>query len=619
MAELETPLGRDKLLLTSFTVNEQLGEPFEIRIEAISADENLDFNAALGKPCSIRFQTSANKKRMFSGILVEAAWSGPRDHGHAYEVILRPWFWLLHHAADSRIFQQMTVIEIIEKVFTDAGFRDFQNDTKESYKKLDYCVQYRESHFNFASRLMEEFGIYYYFKHTKEKHVLVMADGKSCHTPIPDLPECRFLQPGEQMRDEEETLSSWTAGRQFHTGKVTINAFDFDKPGANLRHDQAQPGGYQHDSLEFSEYPEKYKQGEEGDLGKKFAAAVLHSRQGQDRRRSAEGDAPSLYPGGLTKIVKHPTQGENKEYLVVAVSHAFVGEAFRSGAGGGGDNSYRGNYVLQQSDRPFKTPLATPRPVVAGPQTATVVGPEGEEIHTDKHGRIKVKFHWDRSAEKNEKASRWVRVAQVWSGKAWGGVYIPRIGMEVVVEFIEGDPDRPLVVGTVYNGSNTPPNELPANKTQSGIKSRSTKGAGPANYNEFLFEDKKGSEFVRMHAEKDLTITVEDAETRVVKGKNKKDVGETTRETTIEKGDDVQTVKTGDRLVKIGRDWTVDVGRDVLIKAESSITLKCGESTIVMKPATITIKTPSLSISTDNTKIEATMQIEEKAALIKLN
>ncbi len=534
---------------------------------------------------------------------------------------------MLHHATDSRIFQKMSVIEIIEKVFTDAGFRDFQNDTKESYKKIDYCVQYRESHFNFVNRLMEQFGIYYYFKHSQTKHILTLADGKNCHSPIPGLEECRFLLPGQQSRDHEEVLSGWTAGRVFRTGKVKVNAFDFEKPNASLLHEETKPGGYQHDNLEFYEYPEKYKQGEDGDLGKKFAQALLHSRQGQDRRRTAEGDAPSLFPGGLTKLIKHPSQEENKEYLIVAARHAFTGEAFISGAGSGEENSYTGSYLLQPSERPYKAPLLARQPVVSGPQTATVVGPEGEEIHTDKHGRIKVKFHWDRSSDRDDKASRWVRVAQVWSGKGWGGMSIPRVGMEVVVEFLEGDPDRPIVIGTVYNGTNTPPYTLPANKTQAGIKTRSTKGGGDATYNELVFEDKKGVEFIRVHAEKDLNLTVEDGEVHTVKGKNKKDVGETTRNTTIEKGDDVIEVKTGDQKITIGRDQSTDVKRDVLvkagsnitIKAESSITLVCGQSKIVMKPGTITIETPSLSTSSMTTKIEATTLIEQIAALIKLN
>jgi len=619
LAEITTPLGADRLLLTSFTAHEHLGRPFEIRVEAVSADADVDFNPAIGRTCCVRLRTEADKKRYFNGVLVEAAWVGTHLARQEYELTLRPWFWLLTQASDNRIFQKMSVVDIIQKVFVDSGFTDFENELKNSYPKLEYCVQYRESHFNFVSRLMERFGIYYYFKHTEQKHVLVLADGKGSHKLVPELPKCRFLPTGDYLNEHEETISSWRSGRAFRTGKVTVNAFDFDKPNANLLHDQTQKGGYQHDGLEHYDFVEKYKQGEEADLGQTLARAMLHSRQSEDRRRTAEGDAASIFPGGLTSLFNHSISAENREYLIVAASHAFVGEGFASGHGEGSENSYHGQYVLQPSDRTFKAPLTAQRPTMSGPQTATVVGPKGEEIHTDKHGRIKVQFHWDRQGKRDDNSSRWVRVAQIHAGKGWGGLVLPRIGMEVVVDFIEGDPDRPLVVGTVYNGQNPAPYALPSNKTQSGWKTRSSKGGGDSDYNELLFEDKKGAEFVRIHAEKDFETTVEDKETRTVKGKNKKNVGETTRQTTIEKGDDVADVKTGDQKIHVGNDYALKVDHNVLIKAEDSITLQCGQSTIVMKPGTITIKTPSLKVDTQMTKIKGSSTIVQESAMIKLN
>ncbi|MGL5733865.1 MAG: type VI secretion system Vgr family protein, partial [Beijerinckiaceae bacterium] len=304
------------------------------------------------------------------------------------------------------------------------------------------------------------------------------------------------------------------------------------------------------------------------------------------------------------------------EYLVVAASHSFTGEDFSSGGSGGTGTSYHGSYVLQPSDRPYKAPQTTDVPVIAGPQTATVVGPAGEEIHTDKHGRIKVQFHWDREGKKDENSSRWVRVTQIWSGKAWGGIVIPRIGMEVVVEFIEGDPDRPLVVGTVYNAINTPPYTLPDNKTISGVKSRSTKGGSPDMFNEFIFEDKKGEEYVRLHAEKDLNTIIENCETRLISGKTHKPpaAGKATRTTTIEKGDDILDIKDGDSKQTISRDHIVKITRnenvritgtqtihadgDILIQSGTKITLKVGGSTITITEASIDIKTTG-TITTD--------------------
>jgi type VI secretion system secreted protein VgrG len=620
IAELVTRLGTDKLVLSSFEVTEELSKPFEIRVECLSTDQNIDFNPALGQKAHIRYNTIGKAKRCFSGMLVEASWFGEREAMSSYQIVLRPWFWLLTQASDCRIFQNKTPLQIIEDVFKKSGFTDFEIKTTENYKAIDYYVQYRETNFDFVCRTMETFGIYYYFKHSADNHIMVLADAKSSHQPIPSLPKCRFIGMGERTRDTEETLSSWLSGRMFRTGKVTVKAFDFDKPSANLTADHTSGGGYAHDTLEVYDYPEKYKQGEESDLGQKYAKARLQAAQSLDKRRHAAGDAASLFPGGLTTLEKHPMDSENKEYLVVAATHSFVAESYRSGSSSASGDSYSGHYTLQLSDRPFRAPIETPKPVIYGPQTAVVVGPKGEEIYTDKHGRIKVQFHWDRQGKNDDKSSRWIRVSQTHSGKGWGGVYLPRIGMEVVVEFIEGDPDRPLVVGTVYNGDNKMPYDMPTNKTQAGMKTRSSKGGGEANYNEFVFEDKKGSEFVRFHAEKDMDYTVEDKETRTVKGKNKKAAGETTRATVIEKGDDILTVKTGDQHVTIGRDQIIDVAENIIMKAGTSITLKVGLSTITMTKSSITIKSPTITVKSEGqTTIKAGTELTQKATVIRLN
>jgi type VI secretion system secreted protein VgrG len=620
IAELVTRLGTDKLVLSSFEVTEELSKPFEIRVECLSTDQNIDFNPALGQKAHIRYNTIGKAKRYFSGMLVEASWFGEREAMSSYQIVLRPWFWLLTQASDCRIFQNKTPLQIIEDVFKKSGFTDFEIKTTENYKAIDYYVQYRETNFDFVCRTMETFGIYYYFKHSADNHIMVLADAKSSHQPIPSLPKCRFIGMGERTRDTEETLSSWLSGRMFRTGKVTVKAFDFDKPSANLTADHTSGGGYAHDTLEVYDYPEKYKQGEESDLGQKYAKARLQAAQSLDKRRHAAGDAASLFPGGLTTLEKHPMDSENKEYLVVAATHSFVAESYRSGSSSASGDSYSGHYTLQLSDRPFRAPIETPKPVIYGPQTAVVVGPKGEEIYTDKHGRIKVQFHWDRQGKNDDKSSRWIRVSQTHSGKGWGGVYLPRIGMEVVVEFIEGDPDRPLVVGTVYNGDNKMPYDMPTNKTQAGMKTRSSKGGGEANYNEFVFEDKKGSEFVRFHAEKDMDYTVEDKETRTVKGKNKKAAGETTRATVIERGDDILTVKTGDQHVTIGRDQIIDVAENIIMKAGTSITLKVGLSTITMTKSSITIKSPTITVKSEGqTTIKAGTELTQKATVIRLN
>ncbi|MBN9063558.1 MAG: hypothetical protein BGP06_01440 [Rhizobiales bacterium 65-9] len=620
VAELTTALGKDKLVLTRLDVSEGLSELFEIRAECLSEDENLDLGSIIGKVATVRFTTAANKKRFFSGVAVEASWNGREQNMFAYRVVLRPWTWLLSQATDSRIFQNQSVVDIIKAVFDKAGFSgQYDASQLESYPPIEYCVQYRESHLNFVLRLMEQFGIYYFFRHEAGKHTMVLADSTSAHKPIPDLPKVRFAETDQSVRDDEEVLREWASERRFRSGKVVVKAFDFAKPTADTKSEKSAPGGYEKDSMEVFLYPHKYKKGEEGDLGQKYVNATLHSLQSQDKRRYAAGNAPSIFPGGLITPEKLKPESEVQEYLVVSAQHTFVTETFRSGSGGKQGDPYYGHYVLQPKDRPFRAPIVTPKPVIYGPQTAVVVGPKGEEIHTDKYGRVKLQFHWDREGKKDEKSSRWVRVSQIWSGKQWGGFYVPRIGMEAVVEFIEGDPDRPLVVGTVYNAENMPPVEMPANQTQHGMKTRSSKGGGEANYNELVFEDKKGSEFIRMHAEKVLDVTVEDTESWVVNGKNRKGPGDAAVKTKIEKGDDVFDVLDGNQNTTISNDWTVNVGNDIFIEAGNQITLKVGISTIVMTKDAITVKSGTINTDAPFTNINATTVLDQKGGVIQLN
>jgi type VI secretion system secreted protein VgrG len=663
VGQLTTTLGKDKLLLTRLDVFEGLSELFDVGVRCLSEDADIDLGSLLGKPAAVRLRTVGKNTRYFSGVVVEANYAGEEQGLFAYKVVMRPWLWLLGYTQDSRIFQNLNVIDIIKKVFDEAGCPDYKFECSETYKKIDYCVQYKESHLNFVLRLMEEFGIYYYFEHTADKHVMKIVDSKSAHKPPPSLPKLKFIGMGARTRDDEEYLRDWKMERRFQSGKVTVNAFDFDKPTAQMITDQSSPGGYAKDNLEIYNYPHKYKKGDESDLGLKFARAMLQSGQALDKRRYTAGDAPSLFPGALAVVFGHKVASENGSFLVVEATHTFVGEAFSTGVGGysGGNsgNSYHGSFVLQPKDHPYRAPMLTPRPIIYGPLTAIVVGPAGEEIHTDKHGRIKVQYNWDRLGKKDDKSSRWMRVSQIWSGKAWGGIHIPRIGMEVVVEHIDGDPDRPLVVGTLYNGDNPPPYALPDNKTQSGVKSRSSKGGGESHYNELMFEDKKGSELVRFHAEKDLNSTIENIEYRTVIGKGQKGPGEMSRQTRIETGDDSFTVANGDnnvivsrhrseivgvnemitigsdrservgnnetimiggsQVVTVAKNQTVVVGEKITIKAGKKITLKVGGSSIVMDGKSIKIKTIKLSENSDKHEITATANLKQKSGKIELN
>lgn len=584
IVSLQTPLGPEKLAVVRFEAEEGLSELFEYRIDAISNEQNIDFDRAIGKNCSVVFDSYGGVKRVFNGVLTEAQWSGVEQSHDSYRLVLRPWLWLLGRKTDCRIFRDKNAIDVIEEVFDTGGFSDFQvKASRGDYKKMEFCVQYRETDLAFVSRLMEEFGIYTYHEHGEGRHTLILADSRSCHSPV-SIPGGRlpFVTLSGQDRRIEEHVTHWLAERRFRTGKIAFNDFDYMKPSANLKTDAQAAEGYAKSKLEAYDYPGRYL---EQDDGQKLAKVRLQAEQALDRRKHASGDAVSLFPGGLVTLKQHPT--DDGEYLVVRASHVFVSEGYRSGFGDASGEVYRGQYDLLSADRPFRAPQATPRPLVHGPQTGIVVarkGKEGEEIDVDEEGRIFVQFHWNRD---KDRISLPVRVAQTWSGKGWGSQFIPRVGQEVVIEFLEGDPDKPLVVGTVYNKDYRYPYEMPAKKTQSGVKSDSSKGHN--GYNEFMFEDKKGEETIRMRAEKDHDTIVRHAETRVVGETFETPVGSPSHSTKVKMGDMKLEVETGD--------WNATVCQKVKFTANVMMTFQVGASKIELTPAGIIVSAPLIKLN----------------------
>jgi len=611
-AALTTPLGDDALVLKSFSGSEGLGEPFEFQIEALGKEENVDFDKALGQACTVRLKTYEQKQRFFCGILTNAQRVGSevgelQDYSQ-YRLVLRPWFWLLTHRATCRIFLDENVKEIIQKVFTDAGFSngtDFKFRTTGNYDKIKYCVQYRETDFVFASRLMEQYGIYYYFEHKDGQHTMVLADSRGSHSAVQDLPQLNYHVQTDAYRRVEQQIDTWVSDRRFRTGKIEFNDYDYLKPPKQLRASKEGSENYTRSRFEVYDYPGKY---DEQDKGKQFAQFRLEAEQAMDHRCNAGGEAPSLFAGGLVTIVKHPGSNENKEYLVVRANHNYGVQSYgttRENAAG-----YNGNYLFLPSSRPFRSLPSTPTPRICGIQTAKVVGKKGEEseeISTDEHGHIWVQFFWDREPKK----SCPIRVAQSWASKKWGEQFIPRIGMEVVVEFLEGDPDRPLVTGCVYNGDNKHPYTLPDDKTQSGRKSDSSKGHN--GYNEFMFEDKKGLEKVRMHAEKDHIVTIKNAQTMTIGEAFMPPKGSPSRSVTLKNGNDVLTIELGDRTISIpmGSQSTT---------AMLSISHSVGMTTVTLTPALYSVESPVINETAEaviNQTAGATITLT--APLINLN
>jgi type VI secretion system secreted protein VgrG len=618
VAELKTPLGKDVLVLTRIEGQEALGELFQFTIEALSEQEDIDFDKALGQVCSLKLKAYDDKQRFYSGILTEAQWIGKVEDQFFYRLVLRPWLWLLGRRADCRIFLDKDVRDIIRDVFTKSGFNDFEFRTNGEYEKIPYCVQYRETDLAFVCRLMELYGIYYFFEHSDQKHLLVLADSRSSHKAVAGLPKVPYLPMSETEQRSGQHLNGWISARRFQTGKVQFNDYDYLKPKKNLLAPEEASEKYQHSKFEVYDFPGGYTEEEQG---KKLARFRLEAEQAADHRRIIQGDAASLHAGGLITVEKHPRAGENREYLIVRARHLFTSHHYRSVAEAAKpvgqeaskparEQLYHGEYEFQPSDRPFRMLPVTPKPRIHGIQTAKVVGKKGEEneeISTDEHGRIWVKFFWDREP----RLTCPIRVAQVWASKKWGGIFIPRVGMEVVVEFLDGDPDRPLVVGCVYNGDNKVPYDLPDNKTVAGWKSDSTKGGN--GYNELVFEDKKNAEDIRLHAQRDNSVTIRHAQTQTIGQAFQPPKGKPSRQTTLRNGDDHLKIQFGDQNV------TIPMGSQ---KTDAMITIShtVGMTSVTLTPATKSVEAPMIShVAETMSNYTAGAAITLTAPMINLN
>jgi type VI secretion system secreted protein VgrG len=592
IGELTTPLGENVLVLSRFDGGEALSELFEFRIEAVSEQENIDFNAALGKSVTIKMKTVEGKDRYFNGLLAEASWSGQRATLFVYRLVARPWLWLLSLTSDCRIFSQKSPSDIVKQVFTDRGFSDFRDALQSSYPTLEYCVQYRETDFDFVSRLMEQYGIYYFFEYADGKHTLVLADGKGSHQTIADLPTAPYLPDTAGGRQFVQHIEQWSRGRNVESGVFKLNDYDYAKPGANLLSTSEKPGGYAHDEMEMYDYIGEYS---ERDVGDKLAQVEAEAALSLDDRRTSTGSTLSFFPGGLATLKDYPVGGENQEYLVVACQHFFHAQQYRSG-GGDGDAGYVGNFEFTPSSRQFRAAQDTERPQIAGTQPALVVGKQGEEIDVDEQGRICVQFYWDRKKE----ASRRIRVAQFWAGKERGAAFLPRIGDEVVVAYEEGDPDRPIVVGSVYNGANKISLILPERKTVSGVLGKSSKGQGSTihNANAWWFDDAQGEEIFFVRARKDLFVRAYGDESRHISGKQTEAID----------GDVIKNVG-GNETINIGG---AETGGNYTLTATIKIVLQVGSSSITIDQSGITLQAPTITLTGDTL-------VSISAPMVKIN
>ena len=570
----------NKLRVVSFFGSEGISEMFRYNIDLASLDGEVDFDAVIGQPALLTIH-GLKGKRYVHGIVSLFEQTGKEGKWTRYRAEVVPAIWILSRHYTCRIFQTQTIPDIIKKVLTDAGISSdqFRFSLKKTYKPRDYCVQYRESDLSFISRLMEQYGIFYLFEHTEDKDIMVIGNDPVVHVPIQDPATVIYHAPGTTGVSDQEHIFEYRFNREIRSGAVMLKDFDFKKPRLNLGAEQKVDGD---GKLEVYDYPGEY---EAPDLGKDLAKVRLEEIQSTQKVGSGQSDCRRFIPGYRFTLDKFSRTELNREYLLIQLTHS--GNQPQSlGAEGGGSSSdvmYENRFTCIPSDVSFRPLRLTPRPMIAGPQTAVVVGPKGEEIYTDEYGRVKVQFHWDRDGKQDEKSSCWIRAAQIWAGTGWGAMFIPRIGQEVIVEFLEGDPDQPIITGRVYNGDNMPPYTLPAEKTKSTMKSNSSKGGGGSN--EFRFEDAKDSEEIYLHGQKDWTIVIEN-------DKNQK-VG---KDETLEVGEN--------RDKKVGKDQSEDIGDNKTITVGKNHTEKIGENANIDigKDETISIgKNQSISINDNMT------------------
>ncbi|VWC64595.1 MULTISPECIES: type VI secretion system tip protein TssI/VgrG [Burkholderia] len=543
---LDSPHG-DDLKFHTLDGSDELGRLFEFRIEALADSHSLSLKDMLGKPVTVRIEQQDLSTRYLNGIVARASLSGRRAERHyGYELIVRPWLWLATRRSDCRIFQNKTVPEIVQEVLSTYGF-PIENHLAETYVPRDYCVQYNETDAAFVSRLMEFEGIYFWFRHAEDTHTLMLGDAMSSHTVLPGYETIPYIARDRTAIADEEHIDGWLPAQEVSVGRHQTTDYDYTKPRADLSSQKADPRGHDHDSFASFEWPGGYR---DDAPGAHYSRVRLEEQQAEHERASADTDVRGVAPGYLFTLEHCPRADQNREYLIVRCQYRFQENAYASDQGAEAV-VHQTMMLVQPSSLPYRSPRDTPRPRTNGPQTATVVGPPGEEIWTDQYGRVKLQFRWDRYGQSNQDSSCWVRVSSPWAGGGFGGVQIPRVGDEVVVDFLNGDPDEPIVTGRVYNGEKMPPWGLPGSATQSGLLSRSSPGGTTDHANAFRFEDKKGAEQLWMHAERNFDAETEADHTLSVGNNHTHTVG----------NDETMQVK-NNRQRSVGQNETVNIGQN---------------------------------------------------------
>ena len=610
---LATPLGPKTLRLRALTGEERISGLFHFRLEMRSRESDIDFGQIVGRSVTVTMSLAGAVQRYVNGVVGRFVQGDGSADAAVYYADLYPSLWLLTMSSDCRIFQGRSVPEILEAVFEEHGLTDYRNALVGSYAQRDYCVQYNETAFDFVSRLMEEEGIFYFFEHQEGGHTLVLADDPSAFPAPGDS-----LSYGGSGSAGGGTVSECTLEESVIPGGSALDDFNFETPSTDLVTSADSSAARDGARRQLYEYPGGF---DRAAAGQSLARIRVEEQDAPQIALRGSSGSPALVSGHAFTLTGHYRPDVDGAYVVNRLEH----DADQSG--------YDSTFEALPAAVSYRPPRRTPKPVIAGTQTALVVGKAGEEIWTDKYGRVKVQFHWDRLGTADENSSCWVRVSHAWAGKSWGQLFLPRIGQEVIIGFEEGDPDRPIITGRVYNAEQTVPYPLPDQQTRSTIKSRSSKSGDGSN--ELRFEDRKGEEEIWLHAQRNLNVEVGNERTATVGGNRTTTVGgnETLtvggeRELRIEQGNDTLTVR-GDRSLTIRRgDRAVKLDRGgSIVEAARSIELKVGASSIRLEPQGITIKgdritvdgTAETQISAATTTVSGEGTLVLKGGLVKLN
>ncbi|MGQ8367233.1 type VI secretion system Vgr family protein [Glaciecola sp. 1036] len=626
LVSMSTPLRDDTLVLRQAKFKEALGQPFTLEVEMVSNDESLNFTDILGKTLTVHLETEKHTRHI-NGVVTSFEQKENIKQNAAYVAVIRPWIYLLNLSKKCRIFQQKSYPEIIKTVFDELGFSDYEDKLSQKYAKQDYVVQFGETDFDFISRIMQQEGIFYTFSHTKSKHSLILHDDNARLQDIGKIPYFELVEQNKHLG--VEGIKQWENKQQVKSGSFSLSSYDFELPNKNLQASTKDPKVKQLSHFERSEYQLGYN---ERKTGEHYSKVLMERENTSFSQTWFSGDIRTLESGVKFTLKDHMREDQNAQHLVTSIECVIRSDELFEQDELNQHSLFEFSATAMPARLSFRPPVTIPSPIMRGPQTATVVGKNKEEIWTDKYGRIKVQFHWDQYTKGNENSSCWIRVAQSMAGKNWGSVYIPRVGQEVLVDFLQGDPNQPIVVACIYNGSNLPPYPLPQHSTMSGFRSRTTGNAGT--FSEIRFEDKKGDEQLFIHAAKnqDISITQDCFETvggdrHLTVKKNQHSKVHNNRFDSID-GDSTQKVGKdfnlsieGKEAKEVGQSISLSVGsngsydyagnlsinsdkdsylkaKNICLEASSNITLKVGNSFIAIERGGISIST-SGNISLD--------------------